>query len=39
MVEVKMNDLSVSKSLERFAGLLNCKKSFRLSVLKIFTAR
>ena len=26
LVEVKMNDLSVKKSLERFAGLLNCKK-------------
>ena len=26
LVEVKMNDLSVSKSLVRFAGLLNCKK-------------
>lgn len=39
MVEVKMNDLSVSKSLERFAGLLNCKKSLRSSVMKMFTAR
>jgi hypothetical protein len=26
MVEVKLNDLNVSKSLERFARLLNCKK-------------
>jgi len=26
LVEVKLNDLDVSKSLERFAGLLNCKK-------------
>jgi hypothetical protein len=26
MVEVKLNDLNVSKSLQRFAGLLNCKK-------------
>ena len=26
MVEVKLNDLNVSKSLLRFAGLLNCKK-------------
>ena len=26
LVEVKLNDLNVSKSLERFAGLLNCKK-------------
>ncbi len=25
MVEVKLNDLNVSKSLQRFAGLLNCK--------------
>jgi hypothetical protein len=25
MVEVKHNDLNVSKSLQRFAGLLNCK--------------
>jgi predicted AAA+ superfamily ATPase len=26
LVEVKMNDLSVSKSLKRFAGLLDCQK-------------
>ena len=26
MVEVKLNDLNVSKSLQRFAGLLNCNK-------------
>ena len=26
MVEVKLNDLNVSKSLQRFAGLFNCKK-------------
>ena len=26
LVEVKLNDLDVSKSLERFSGLLNCKK-------------
>ena len=26
LVEVKLNDLDVSKSLERFAGLLSCKK-------------
>jgi hypothetical protein len=26
MVEVKFNDLNVSKSLQRFEGLLNCKK-------------
>jgi hypothetical protein len=26
MVESKMNDLNVSKSLQRFARLLNCKK-------------
>jgi predicted AAA+ superfamily ATPase len=26
IVEVKLNDLTVSKSLQRFAGLLNCKK-------------
>jgi predicted AAA+ superfamily ATPase len=26
MAEVKLNDLNVSKSLQRFAGLLNCKK-------------
>ena len=26
IVEVKLNDLKVSKSLQRFAGLLNCKK-------------
>jgi hypothetical protein len=27
LVEVKLNDLDVSKSLERLAGLLNCKKN------------
>ena len=26
MVAMKLNDLAVSKSLERFAGLLNCKE-------------
>jgi len=26
MVEVKLNDLNVLKSLQRFAGLLDCKK-------------
>jgi len=26
MVEVKLNDLNGLKSLQRFAGLLNCKK-------------
>jgi len=26
MVEVKLNDLDGSKSLQRFAGLFNCKK-------------
>ena len=26
LVEVKLNDLNVSKSLQRFAGLLNCNK-------------
>ncbi len=25
MVEVKLNDLNVSKSLQQFAGFLNCK--------------
>jgi hypothetical protein len=34
LVEVKMNDLSVSKSLVRSQGCLTAKKSFRLSVLK-----
>jgi hypothetical protein len=26
MVEVKLNDLNLSKSLQRFAGVLNCDK-------------
>ena len=30
IVELKLNDLNVSKSLQRFAGLLNCKKNVQV---------
>ena len=30
MVEVKLNDLNVSKAFQRFAGLLNCKFVFHI---------
>ncbi len=39
LVEVKLNDLDVSKSLQRFAGLRDCTKSFRSSALTMYIAR